>query len=68
VKFAKKLLGESEVEAVLQSLDRLTQEEARVTLAQTLDMVHGLLNDMRVVMEGAEYFLDYSEVSERLLG
>ena len=53
VKFAKKLLGESEVEAVLQRLDRLTQEEARMTVAQTLGVVHGLVNNMRVVMEGA---------------
>ncbi|KAH9032819.1 hypothetical protein EDB84DRAFT_116802 [Lactarius hengduanensis] len=32
-KFAKKLLGESEIEAVLQRLDRLTQEEGRMTMA-----------------------------------
>src|SRR5712672_54498 len=57
VKFAKKLLGESEVEAVLQRLDLLTQEEARMTVAQTLGVVHGLVNNMRVVMEGAQPFL-----------
>ena len=51
-KFAKKLLGESEVEAVLQRLDRLTQEEAHTTVAQTLTVVHGLVNNTRVVMEG----------------
>ncbi|KAI9454798.1 hypothetical protein F5148DRAFT_415117 [Russula earlei] len=43
VKFAKKLLGETEVEAVLQRLDRLSQEEARMTVAQTLGVVHGLM-------------------------
>ena len=52
-KFAKKLLGESEVESVLQRLDRLTQDEARMTVAQTLDVVHGLVTNMRVVMDGA---------------
>ena len=52
-KFAKKLLGESEVEAVLQRLDRLTQEEARMTVAHTLEVVHGLFNNLRVVMDGA---------------
>ena len=31
-KFAKRLLGESEIEAVLQRLDRLTKEEARTTV------------------------------------
>jgi len=56
VKFAKKLLGESEVEAVLQRLDRLTQEEAQMTVAQTLGVVHGLVNNMTVVMEGAQSF------------
>ena len=52
-KFAKKLLGESEVEAVLDRLDRLTQDEARMTVAQTLGVVHGLVSNIRVVMEGA---------------
>ena len=56
-KFAKKLLGESEVEAVLQRLDRLTQEEALITVAQTLSVVHGLVNNTRVVMDGAQSLL-----------
>jgi hypothetical protein len=51
-KFARKLLGESEVEAVLQRLDRLTHEEARMTITQTLHVVHGLMSNMRVVMDG----------------
>jgi hypothetical protein len=67
VKFAKKLLGESEVEAVLQRLDRLTQEEARMTVAQTLGVVHGLVDNIRIVMEGEECLLNSSgEFSERL--
>ena len=57
-KFAKKLFGESDVEAVLQRLDRLTQEEARITVSETLSIVHGLVNNTRVVMEGAQSFLD----------
>jgi hypothetical protein len=52
-KFAKKLLGESDVEAVLQRLDRLTQEEARVTASHTLEVVHGLFDNVRVAMDGA---------------
>jgi hypothetical protein len=53
-KFAKKLLGgDSEVEDVLHRLDRLTQDEARMAVAQTLGVVHGLVKNMRVVMEGA---------------
>jgi hypothetical protein len=50
VKFEKK--REKNVEAVLQRLDRLTLDEARITTAQTLEIVHGLVRNMRVVMEG----------------
>jgi hypothetical protein len=57
-KFAKKLLGESEVEAILQKLDRLTQDEARMTVAQTLGVVHGLVGNVKVVMEGEQRFHD----------
>jgi hypothetical protein len=53
-KFAKKLLGESEVEAILQRLDRLTQDEARMTVAQTLGVVHGLVGSVKVAMEGTQ--------------
>ena len=56
-KFAKKILGESDVEAALQRLDRLTQEEARVTSAHTLEVVHGLFDALRVVMDGVSIFL-----------
>ena len=58
-KFAKKLLGESDVEAVLQKLDRLTQDEARMTVAQTLGVVHGLVGNVKVVMEGAQRLHDF---------
>ncbi|KAI0293894.1 hypothetical protein B0F90DRAFT_1760133 [Multifurca ochricompacta] len=58
-KFAKKLLGEGDIEAVLQRLDRLTQEEARMTVAQTLEVVHGLVNNVKVVMDGAQAFLQH---------
>ena len=57
-KFAKKPMGESEIEAVLQRLDRLTQDEARITVAQTLGVVHGLVGNMKVVIEGVEYLDD----------
>jgi hypothetical protein len=51
-KLVKKLLGENEVEAVLQRLDRLTQDEARTAAAQTLDVVYGLVQNMKMVMDG----------------
>ena len=62
-KFAKRLLGRDKVdnvEAVLQKLDRLTQEEVRMTVAQTYGMVH-------VVMEGTQRLLgSWLILSERL--
>ena len=58
-KFTKTLLGESEIETVLQRLDRLTQDEARMTVAQTLGVVHGLMGNMKVVMEGAQLLYDF---------
>ena len=65
-KFAKKLLGESEIEAVVQRLDRLTQDEARMTVAQTLSVVHGLVGNVKVVMEGAERLHDCSQTFLRI--
>ena len=53
-KFAKKLLGESEIEGVLRRLDRLTQEEGRMTLVQTLEVVCGLVNNVKVVINGTQ--------------
>ncbi|KAF8484045.1 hypothetical protein DFH94DRAFT_726158 [Russula ochroleuca] len=55
MKILKKLLGDKDVEAVLQRLDRLTLDEARVTAAQTLEVVYGLIQDMRVVMNGEQF-------------
>ena len=55
-KLVKKLLGEKDVEAILQRLDRLTQEEAQITAAQTLEVVHGLIQNMKAVMDGEEIF------------
>ena len=49
-----KLLGESEIEAVLQRLDRLTHDEGRITVAQTLEVVYGLVNNVKVVMDGTQ--------------
>ena len=67
-KFTKKLLGESEIETVLQRLDRLTQDEARMTVAQTLGVVHGLVANVKTVIEGAPYVRNRSRISEYLFG
>ena len=56
-KYARRILGEKDIESVLQRLDRLTLEESKITVAQTLGVVHGLVNNMQVVMEGAYHLL-----------
>jgi len=51
-KFAKVLLKRGgDIEAVLHRLDRLTQDEARMTVTQTLQVVHGLVNNVKLVMD-----------------
>jgi hypothetical protein len=52
VKFVKKLLGEKDVENVLHRLDRLTLDEGRNTAAQTLEVVYGLVANMRLILDG----------------
>jgi hypothetical protein len=53
-KLVRKLVGEKKMEAMVQRLDRLTQDEARQTVAQILEVVHGLIKNMKVVMHGEE--------------
>ena len=52
VKFVKKVFGEKDVEAILQRLNRLTEDEARTTAAQTLGVVYSLVQNMTEVMDG----------------
>ena len=63
-KFAKKLLKGGEIEA-LQRLDRLT-EEARLTVVPSFGVVHGLVGNMRVVMEGARCLHGCSKIFRAL--
>ena len=42
------MLGDSEIEMILKRMDRFTHEEARMTMAQTLVVVHGLLNNVNI--------------------
>ena len=41
---------------MLRRLDRLTQEEGRMTVAQTLEVVCGLVNNIKVVINGTQRF------------
>ena len=58
-KYATKLLGENDIESVLQRLDRLTVEEAKMTFPEILDVIYGLFNSMQVVMDGAHRLIIY---------
>ncbi len=59
----KKLWGErsDKIQAALERLDRLTKDEGLSAVAQTLGVVHGIADDMRVVMGGASYIRDLSQ-------
>jgi hypothetical protein len=51
---------------VLQRLDRLTEEELRMTATQTLEIVNGLFMDMKMVIDGMETLPDIF-ISTRVL-
>jgi hypothetical protein len=56
------------MEEMVQRLDRLTRDEARQTVAQILKVVHGLVENMKVVMDGeqihrARRMLDVEDLS-----
>jgi hypothetical protein len=55
-KLVRKLVGEKRMEAMVQRLDRLTQDEARQTAAQILKVVHALVVNMKVVMDGEQIY------------
>ena len=48
-KFLKKLAGRTDLEDALKKLDRLTQEEARMALAELLKVTQGVRGDLKVV-------------------
>ena len=52
VKFVKRGFGRKDVEAILQRLNRLTEDEARTTAAQSLEVIYGFVQNMSVVMDG----------------
>ena len=54
VKSVKKFFKEKDIEAVLERLDRLTHDEAQATAAHILDIVHGLVQNMKEFMDGEQ--------------
>ena len=55
-KFVRKLFGESKIEDALHRLDRLTLDEARMTGVETLQVVHHLKSDMRLIVGGMQTY------------
>ena len=53
-KLVRKLVGEKKIEAIVQRLGRLTKDEARQTVAPILKIVHGLIENTKVVMDGEQ--------------
>ena len=47
-----KLRGERDIEAAIQRLDRLANDEGLATAAQTLEVVYGLVQQKRAIMDG----------------
>lgn len=66
IKYVKKVFGEKDFGAVMQRLDRLTQDEARTTAAQTLEVIYGLVKNMSTVMDGEFTWPDTQRVSNIL--
>jgi len=64
-KFAKKLLGESEIEDVLQRLDRLTPDEARITGTEALQVVYGLVSNLKLIIDGMQLSLHLLLIAHR---
>jgi len=50
----KKLLGKNEIEDSLKRLDTLTQEEARMAIAEIMRVTHSVDDNVRVVLDGAQ--------------
>ena len=55
----KKFWGKDETQRALERLDRLTKDEGLSALVQTLGIVHGIADDMKEVVGGAQYFRDF---------
>ena len=53
-KYAKKLVGRTEMEDALRKLDKLTQEEARMVAAQNLKATHAVDERVKGVVDAVD--------------
>jgi hypothetical protein len=56
-------LGEKDIEDALKKLDALTQEEARMAIAEVLKVTHKMDDQMRVLIDGAQCAVFFSDDS-----
>jgi hypothetical protein len=54
----KERFRETDVEAVLQRLERLTEDETRTAVPQTLMVVYSLIQNIRGVIDGEKMYSD----------
>jgi hypothetical protein len=50
--FVNKLLGKNDIEDALKRLDTLTMEEARMAIAETLNVAHRVDDNVMVLIDG----------------
>jgi hypothetical protein len=50
------------IQVALKRLDRLTKDEGLSGVERILGVVHGIADDRRVVMGGAPYYRDFSQI------
>ena len=60
-------MGESEIEDVLHRIDRLTLDEARMTGTETLQVVHGLVTNLKLVIGGTQLSLYWLLITHRAI-
>jgi hypothetical protein len=65
-KFLRKLAGMADLESALKKLDRLTQEEARMALAEVLRITHSVHDEVKLVDGKVESVVDKVKTSERV--
>jgi hypothetical protein len=51
-KLLKKFLGKRDIEDALKRLDTLTQDEARMAIAEVLKVTHMMDDKMRILIDG----------------
>ena len=58
----KKLAGRTDLEDAVKRLDNLTQEEARMALAEVLRVTQNIRDEVKIVIEGARGVFSHSPI------